>query len=180
MSKTKLITAIVIAVSIVIILILSFISVGFKNWISNNWIDLILAAILAIIAALVVEYLYKKSLGKSNLSKTTMAQKPRRLLAKLILPDNKEFTINQYQRIFGREDFIGLLVVDDLLFIGKEHFKLTRMDDGFYIEDLNTKNGTIINGEDIQGLGKIKLKNNDEIAVAKILSIHYFEEDQTK
>lgn len=147
----------------------------FLNWIKHHWTDIILAIILAFLAAFIIDYLYKRRSGKSNFSKTTMALKPHRLLAKLVLKNDKEFVINEYQRIFGREDFIGLLVVDDLLYIGKQHFKLTRLEDGFYIEDLNTINGTEINGEEIKESGKIKLEDNDHILVAKVLDILYFE-----
>ena len=175
MSQTNTFVLIISGIIILILIVLSLISSEFLFWIKNNWIDLILALILAIIAAVVVEYLYKRSSGKSNFSKTTMALKPRRLLAKLVLSGDKEFIINEYQRIFGREDFIGLLVVDDLLYIGKQHFKLTRLDDGFYIEDMDTINGTVVNGEDITSTGKIKLSNSDEILVAKVLNIRYFE-----
>jgi hypothetical protein len=175
MSQTNTFVLIISGIIILILIVLSIISSEFLFWIKNNWIDLILALILAIVAAIVVEYLYKTSSGKSNFSKTTMALKPRRLLAKLVLSGDKEFIINEYQRIFGREDFIGLLVVDDLLYIGKQHFKLTRLDDGFYIEDMDTINGTVVNGEDISSTGKIKLSNSDEILVAKVLNIRYFE-----
>lgn len=106
-----------------------------------------------------------------------MVQKPRKLLAKLVLPDNKELKINEYERIFGREDFVGSIVVDDLLFLGKQHFKLTFMDDGFYIQDLDTKNGTIVNGEEIKGMGKIKLRDKDEIILAKVFKIRYLENE---
>jgi hypothetical protein len=176
MSQTKIITLIIIVLALVI-LVFSIFNLDFKQWITSNWIDLLLAGILAIIAALFIEFLYKKASGKSNLSKTTMAQKPRKFLAKLILPDNKEFIINHYERTFGREDFVGLLVMDDLLFIGKSHFNLTRMDDGFYIEDLDTKNGTAVNGDQIATRGKIQLKNNDKINVAKVLTIQYVEQE---
>jgi hypothetical protein len=176
MSKTEIITLIIIIVFALVILAFSMLNPDFASWLNFNWVDLVLAAILAIIAAVVIEFLYKKTSGKSNLSKTTMAQKPRKLLAKLVLPDNKEFTINQYERTFGREDFMGLLVMDDLMFIGKNHFRLTRLDDGFYIEDLDTKNGTDVNGDEITGRGKIKLKTNDEINVSKILTIKYIEQ----
>jgi pSer/pThr/pTyr-binding forkhead associated (FHA) protein len=97
-------------------------------------------------------------------------------LAKLSLKENYEFLIKEFEKIFGREDFLGMALTDDLLFIGKRHFKITKMDDGFYIEDLDTKNGTKLNGEEIRGSGKVKLENGDEILVAKILNISYNEE----
>lgn len=177
MSQTKIISFIIVISLTLIFIALSIFNQDFAIWLKSHWIDLLLAAIMAIIAALVIEFAYKRASGKSNLSRTTMAQKPRKLLAKLILPDKKEFVINQYERTFGREDFVGLLVMDDLLFIGKNHFSLIRMDDGFYIEDLDTKNGTAVNGDQITNLGKIKLRNNDEINVAKVLTIKYVEKE---
>lgn len=113
---------------------------------------------------------------KSKISQSTVIMKPRKLLAKFILPTGDELVIKEYEKVFGREDFLGLVLSDDLLFIGKNHFKIMKMDDGFYIEDLDTKNGTLINGEDIKGLGKIKLNDNDEILVATTLRLKYLEE----
>jgi predicted component of type VI protein secretion system len=85
--------------------------------------------------------------------------------------------IKEYERTFGREDFIGVAPADELMFIGKEHFKITREDDGYYLEDLNTKNGTSLDGENITGQGKRKLTEGDEIVVAKTLEIKYFEDN---
>ncbi|MGF7118535.1 FHA domain-containing protein [Methanobacterium oryzae] len=176
MSRIKiiLIFAILAIVTIVSILIFSDL---FVSWFKFQWLDLLYAAIMAIIAGIIIEYFYRKYLHKSKFLRTTIVNKPRKLLAKLVLPDNKEFIINEYERTFGREDFVGTIIVDDLLFLGKQHFKLTLMDDGFYIEDLNTKNGTIVNGEEIKGMGKIKLRNQDEILVAKVLKLKYLEQE---
>ena len=96
-------------------------------------------------------------------------------MAKLVLKENQEFIIKEFERVFGREDFIGVTGPDDLLYVGKEHFKITKQSDGYYIEDLNTKNGTQVNGEEIKGKGKRKLENEDNILVAQILNIKYFD-----
>jgi pSer/pThr/pTyr-binding forkhead associated (FHA) protein len=98
------------------------------------------------------------------------------LLAKLIFSNDKVLKINKYQKTIGRDDFLGFITGDDLLFIGKKHFMLTRLDDGFYIEDLNSKNGTKVNRRDIRGFGKIKLKNDDEITISDFLKLKYLEE----
>ncbi len=79
------------------------------------------------------------------------------------------------RRVFGREDFLGILVSDKLFFIGKKHFEITKTDNGFYIKDLDTKNGTKLNNEDIGGLGKKKLEDSDEICIANVLKIKYYE-----
>ncbi|WP_321421664.1 FHA domain-containing protein [uncultured Methanobacterium sp.] len=165
--------------SLVLLIILLFIfwKETLLNWFNRGWEDVIIAAILAIICGFGIEFLYRKFSKKSKLALTTMVMKPRKLLAKLVLPDGISITITHSERIFGREDFLGILVADELMFIGKEHFKLTRLDDGFYIEDMDTKNGTTVNGEEIKGLGKIKLNDNDQIGMAQTLTVSYHEED---
>lgn len=151
----------------------------FIKWIGYHWLDLIIAVLMAIIAGLAIEYINRKFSAKSKMSQTTITphKPPRKSLAKLVLKDKHEFLIKEYERIFGREDFLGVILTDNLLFIGKEHFKITRMNDGYYIEDLHTKNGTLLNGKDLKGLGKQRLKNNDKIMVAKTLDIRYSEEN---
>lgn len=167
---------IIILTAVVVTAILLIIFLGLIKGSRSQWLYLVYAVVIAVIASFIIEFLYRKFSGKSWISNTTVINKPRKLLAKLILPDKKELIINEYEKIFGREDFIGLAVVDELLFIGKKHFRLTRLDDGFYIEDLDTKNGTMVNGEEISNLGKIKLKNNDKIKIASVLEIRYLED----
>jgi pSer/pThr/pTyr-binding forkhead associated (FHA) protein len=95
--------------------------------------------------------------------------------AKLILPDKQEIEINEKEREFGREDFKDAVPIEKLRFISRKHFKITRVNEEFYIEDIGSTNGTMLNGEEIKGLGVRKLKNGDEILVAKILKIGYVE-----
>ncbi|MGE0064990.1 MAG: FHA domain-containing protein [Methanobacteriales archaeon] len=132
-------------------------------------------ALMAIIAGIAIRNFYVIFSQKSKITETTRVNKPKKSFANLFLPKDRHIIIEDYEKTFGREDFLGVLLPDDLVFIGKEHFKITRMDDGFYIEDLDTKNGTTINGNEIKGSGKIKLENRDEILVAKTLPIKYLE-----
>jgi len=168
---------ILIILVLVLIGLAIFQRVTLSQWFQNEGLDILYAVILAIIAGLGIEFFYRQFSKKSRFSRTTMVMKPRKVLARVNLPDGKHLTISKYNRVFGREDFLGVLVGEKLLFIGKDHFKITRMDDGFYIEDLETKNGTWVNGENIQGLGKIKLMHNDEIDVAHAILTVYQEED---
>lgn len=94
-------------------------------------------------------------------------------LAKLVLPNNREIEIREEERIFGREDFRGVVSDDELQFISRNHFKIIRVNDEIYIEDLDSKNGTKLNGEEIKGLGRRKLKDGDEILVAKVLKMTF-------
>ncbi|MBK6586656.1 MAG: FHA domain-containing protein [Coprothermobacter sp.] len=137
--------------------------------------NIFVLALMAIIAGIAIRNFYVIFSQKSKITKTTRVNKPKKSFANLFLPKDQHIIIEDYEKTFGREDFLGVLLPDDLVFIGKEHFKITRMDDGFYIEDLDTKNGTTINGNEIKGSGKIKLENRDEILVAKTLPIKYLE-----
>ncbi len=176
MSRKIIILSLVIALTTSLVLL--FFGDGFIGWLRFQWLDIIYAFLLAMIAGLVMEYIYKKYLTKSKMLRTTATypSKNHKCIAKLVLEDSQELSIEDHERTFGREDFLGVLLPDDLLFIGEEHFRITRMDDGCYIEDLDTKNGTKINGEEIKGQEKIRLEDEDEILVAKTLPIKYLEE----
>lgn len=160
-----------------IVVAIIFISIILIFIFSNNkflHVKFIIYTVLVITALILIVFIIRlRHAPKSKLiDEETILMKPKKLLGRLILPNNEEFILKDYERKLGREDFLGY--GDDLLYISKEHFKLIRLDDGFYIEDLNTKNGTKINGEDIRGLGKIKLRNGDEIKLPG-LKIYYLE-----
>ncbi len=176
MSRINLIVITGILFGLIVLLI--FVLSNSANLFQFNWLDVIYAAIMAIIVGLGLDYIYNRYTEKSKMQQTTLTppSKIKKSMAKLILKDKHEFIIDEYHRTFGREDFIGISVPDDLLYIGKEHFKIIKRDDGFYIEDLGTKNGTLLNGKEIKGTGINKLKDDDDLLVAKVLEIKYIEE----
>ncbi len=176
MSKSDII--IIAILTIIILLLLGLIREFFLNWIQIQWLTIIFAFLLAFITAIIINYFVKKYSDKSMLLQTTVTPPPNSSasLAKLILKEKNEFIIKEYERVFGREDFVGVLDVEDLHFIGKTHFKITKKEDGFYIKDLNSKNGTKINNKDIKGHNSIKLENEDNILVANVLNVKYVEE----
>lgn len=81
--------------------------------------------------------------------------------------------ITEVIKILKREDFQVGCSLDDLLDISRKHFKIIRMDDVFYIEDLESKNGTKLNGEEIKGKGRKRLKDVDGIEVGEVLKVRY-------
>jgi len=166
------ILAILALISVLFVITLFFVYENDVFW-SNNWIRLFYAIILAIIVGFIIEFIYGRYKPKERITENTQTVKPKRMLAKLLLPDENQCYIKEYERTFGREDFLGIIPQNKLLFIGKKHFKIIKMDDGFYIEDLNTKNGTFLNKEDIRGLGKKKLADKDTISVADVLKIKF-------
>lgn len=64
----------------------------------------------------------------------------------------------------GRSSSNKIVIKDP--YISKNHFRITKDEDKFFIEDLNSANGTFLNGEKIEDV--IILTNNDLIRVGEI------------
>lgn len=71
--------------------------------------------------------------------------------------------------VLGREDFMKYLPTDRCSYITRKarggHFRILYRGGKFYIQDLGSTNGTLVNGEDIRGRGLVPLKNGDVISV---------------
>jgi hypothetical protein len=105
------------------------------------------------------------------LLKQTVKEKRDIKTAKLILPDNSEIVIDSQEQVFGRAAFEKSISADDLLHISRNHFIITYEDKKHYIEDKNSKNGTIVNGAEIKEKGKFELKDGAAIEIGKTVSI---------
>ncbi len=150
-------------------------SMGF--WLQNQWLDILFALLLALILGLAVEKIYKHFSPEPKILKNTLTRFtiPTRNHGEIILPNSEKIPIRNDETVLGREDFLGTTSPDDLLFVGKEHLKIIRKLDNFFIEDMNTKNGTKINGKALKIHERLKLKDGDRIVVANILNLKYHE-----
>ncbi len=165
-----------VVISLISILFFLFITNNIKliiEWTREKWLEILIAFIFAIVAAVIIHYIYIRIKTKHKFEQKTILMKPRSVLAKLIMPNNNEIKITEPEKIVGREDFVGVIPADDLQFIGRKHFKIIKMDSGLYIEDLDSANGTKLNGEEIRGAGSKELKESDEILVADVLQIKF-------
>lgn len=150
---------------------------GVYGWLENETQELFIALVMAIAAGLIIESVYKRLSPQSKMLKTTQTRMAdqKESMAQLILPNNNNIIVNGAEKIIGREDFLGVVTSDRLYFIGKDHFKITRKEEKFYIQDLNTKNGTTINGIPLKSNQMHRLDDGDEIILAKSLKIKYNE-----
>lgn len=128
MSGSRLLVFIVTFFTVIVLILTIFQTETLTQWLKYEWMDLIYAIILAIIAGLLIEFIYRRYSAKSKMLQTTMtpATESSKFMAKLVLKENQEFLIKEYERTFGREDFIGVVPADELMFIGKEHFNYQR------------------------------------------------------
>jgi len=82
---------------------------------------------------------------------------------------NSEFEINKPEIIIGRASSNDFVLNNN--YISGQHCKIFFIDSEYFIEDLNSSNGTKLNGNDIT---QAKLTHNDiiEVGNAKIMFIH--------
>ena len=63
--------------------------------------------------------------------------------------------------------------------ISRRHAELYRADDGFWLRDLGSKNGTFVNGKEIKESVPVKLSDGDEIQIALSVKIAFVGSDAT-
>lgn len=91
--------------------------------------------------------------------------------------------VNEIHRIFGREDFERFVTPLEVQSISRKtsggHFRITMAFNEmteqvrYYIEDLESSNGTKVNGVDVRKGEKIPLKHSDVITVGKSMKIEF-------
>ncbi|GEM_PF-1167697 len=107
------------------------------------------------------------------------------ILYRLVLPNGTEIPVTETVKIFGRETFEKWGVHPDVLaYITREerggHFKIYIRGNRWYIEDLNSTNGTLLNGREIKGKGPQELKDGDVISPGGVLNITFKLESSTQ
>jgi hypothetical protein len=93
--------------------------------------------------------------------------------AKLILQDSTEIPLTEPVRTIGRSDFDKAVSLEDLKHISRQHLLIRAENGEYFAEDLNSANGTKINGIDIRDKGRQGLKDGDRIKVADRLALTF-------
>jgi len=93
--------------------------------------------------------------------------------AKITMPNGVELQLNGHNKIVGRADLARALGLDELGRISRRHFEIKAEGEQFYIEDLNSANGTKLNGEDISGKGMVSLNSDDVIEPAGTINLKF-------
>lgn len=82
---------------------------------------------------------------------------------------NQHWPIEDDEMILGRDDIADIVLPERQ--ISRQHIRIFKQDQQFFIEDLNSKNGTWINGQRIQGTHEIF--DGDEIHVALAIRLRF-------
>ncbi|MCH4887764.1 FHA domain-containing protein [Acidaminobacter sp. JC074] len=75
--------------------------------------------------------------------------------------------INKASFLIGRSKSLVDYALPEALTIGRVHAELVKESDDYYIVDINTKNGTFVNGERLESQKKYKLNSGDAIKFGK-------------
>jgi len=172
--KRQLILIISVIITVIALFVIAT-SEAATEWLLEQWTHIFWAIVFAIVAGVLIHYFQLKIAHKPKISQDTVTIKPKAVLATLILPNDHEIRITEKETVFGREDFTGVVSVDNLLFIGRKHFKIVKRNDGLYLQDLGTKNGTMLNGDALLQTESRKLKNKAKILVANVVEVIYVE-----
>ena len=95
--------------------------------------------------------------------------------ASLELPDGQTIPMTQLTQDFGRTDFETRVPKEVSNIISRRQFQISfsTRDKKFYIEDLGSTNGTMVNGTDIRGKGKVALNSGDVINPADVINLKF-------
>lgn len=110
---------------------------------------------------------HEEELGRTMYMEETAGQKEE--LCGLYTSEGKEvFIINEQSIILGKKREEADCVLDDHS-VSRMHARITMEKDGFYLEDLNSTNGTCKNGLRLQPYEKRRLDKEDEIRLGKVV-----------
>jgi len=94
------------------------------------------------------------------------------MLARIVAPNNSDISLVG-SRKFGRDDFRNMVAEEKLPFISRQQFTISVSGETYYIEDLQSNNGTTLNGEPLQPGSQRELKQGDEICCANVLQLKF-------
>lgn len=89
-------------------------------------------------------------------------------------PTQQTIKLKPGEYVVGRDPTCDVIILDP--YVSRRHAKISYRNGAWFIEDLGSRNGTFVNGEDIRGKGPVELKTGVEIIVGfSALTVKSFE-----
>ena len=87
------------------------------------------------------------------------------------------FSLESDSCVLGRHPDCGIVL--EVRAVSREHARVVRVEDVFYVEDLKSRNGTFLNDEQVAG--RRKLRENDQIRICDVVfAFHHGSPEATK
>lgn len=134
----------------------------------NHWVLILTIGLIAAALGIAIAFILKKTSKQQAASLLSPAPNGR---AKLMLPDNIEITLAAGAISIGRESLARAVPVENLVYISHQHFAVSFENGKYTITDLDSLNGTKLNGIGIKGEGKKVIKDGDRITIAEVSTI---------
>jgi len=143
---------------------------------------LVLVSLVILIAALVKRILWNKRKTQDHVNEAMIDTDQQKnipivltIAAKLHFNSTGEASIIDITNdmVNGRKEVARVLDPDSLSYISREHIRITCDGDIFYIEDLNSANGTKLNGDKLVSLSKLTLKDKSVIDIAGVIQLTF-------
>ena len=83
------------------------------------------------------------------------------IMIKSVFSSPTTLKLKEGEYIIGRDPTCQVVLPDP--YISRKHVRLFYRDGKWYVEDLGSRNGTYINGEDIRGRGAVEVKPGVEV-----------------
>lgn len=90
--------------------------------------------------------------------------------------ENQRWPLEKETCVLGREATCDLAF--DSPRLSRQHALLTRIDRTFYLGDLNSRNGTFLNGQAVSGEA-VRLKDGDEIVLGGVIALKFHDPGET-
>ncbi|MDK2372087.1 MAG: FHA domain-containing protein [Candidatus Korarchaeota archaeon] len=97
----------------------------------------------------------------------------REVRAQLVGPNGFIARLGPGIRTFGRRDFAGFVPEEDLDYISRRHFEIRGTQQGYFIRDLGSLNGTWVNGRRLTRGESVRLVNGAVIDVAEVVRLRF-------
>jgi DNA-binding response OmpR family regulator len=91
-------------------------------------------------------------------------------------PNGQQWKLESERYLLGRDAPADIVLASPR--ISRQHALLTRVDQGHYLGDLGSRNGTFVNGQPVAGEA-VRLKDGDEIVLGGVIALKFHDPGET-
>ncbi|MEM0045452.1 MAG: FHA domain-containing protein [Desulfurococcaceae archaeon] len=124
----------------------------------------------------------KKNAGRANKQAKRIEESPTTNMQILVLivrsmsgPTQQVVKFKPGDYTVGRDPTCDVVILDP--YVSRKHMRIFNREGTWFVEDLGSRNGTFVNGENIQGRGPVELRAGMEIVLGfSVLVVKGFEQ----